>query len=69
MLEAGTLKPRGLAGTRQIPFTNGLMEMLIEFPDKFRCHSAPGMIANKIFQPGLLAGHQIYKFNTIDILE
>ena len=63
------LKPGGLAGTRKISFANNLMEMLIEFPNKFRRHSSPGMVANKIFQPALLTGHQIHKFDTIDILK
>ncbi len=27
------------------------------------------MVANKIFQLGLLTGHQIYKFQTVDILK
>jgi hypothetical protein len=44
------------------------MEMPVKLPNKFRRHSASGMIANKIFQTGLLAGHQVYKFDAIDIL-
>ncbi len=63
------LKPGGLAGTRKIIFADNLMEMLVELTNKFRRHSAPGMVADKIFQPGLLAGHQIYKFYAIDILK
>ena len=63
------LKASGLAGTRKIIFANNLMEMLVELPNKFRRHSAPGMVADKIFQPALLAGHQIYKFYAIDILK
>ena len=63
------LKPGGLAGTRKIPFASNLMEMLVELPNKFRRHSASGMVADKIFQPALLAGHQIYKFYAIDILK
>lgn len=63
------LKPGGLAGTRKIPFASNLMEMLVELPNKFRRHSASGMVADKIFQPAFLAGHQIYKFYAIDILK
>jgi len=63
------LKPGGLAGTRKIPFAGNLMEMPVELPNKFRCHSASGMVANKIFQPDILTGHQVNKFDTIDILK
>ena len=63
------LKPGGLAGTRKISFANNLMEMLIELPNKFRRHSAPGVVTNKIFQLALLTGHQIYKLDTIDVLK
>ena len=45
------------------------MEVLVELTNKFRRHSASGMVANKIFQLVLLAGHQIPKFHTIDILK
>ncbi len=62
------LKPGGLARIGEISSAENLMEMLVEFSNKFRCHSAPGMAANKIFQLVLLAGHYIYEFDTIDVL-
>lgn len=43
--------------------------MLIEFSNKVRCHSTGRMVANKIFQLGLLTGHQIDKFQTVDVLK
>jgi hypothetical protein len=51
------LKPGGLARIGEISSAKNLMEMLVELPNKFRGHSAPGMVANKIFQLVLLAGH------------
>ena len=45
------------------------MEVLIYFSDKFRCHSACRMVSNKGFQLVLLTGHQIYKFQTVDLLK
>lgn len=68
-LQGRPLKPGGLAGIRQFPFAGNLMEMPVELPNEFGRHSATGMVANKIFQLDLLAGHQIYKFDTIDILK
>ena len=64
-----SLKPGGLAGIREISFAKNLMVMLVELPNKFRRHSTPGMVANKIFQTALLAGHQIYKFDSINVLK
>jgi hypothetical protein len=58
-----------LTGIPKILFAYNLMEVLVEHPNKFRRHSASGMVANKIFQLALLAGHQIYKFHTINILK
>ena len=52
-----SLRSGGLARIREISFTNNLMEMLVELPNKLRRHSAPGVVANKIFQLVLLAGH------------
>ena len=45
------------------------MDVLIEFSNKFRCHSACRIVSNKMFQLGLLTGHQIYKFQTVNILK
>lgn len=66
-LQGRPLKPDGLAGIRKILFPGNLMQMLVELPNKFGRHSASGMVANKIFQLDLLAGHQIHQFDTIDI--
>ena len=63
------LKPGVLAGTPKILFACNLMQVGVEPVNKFRCHSASGMVANKIFQPIILTGHQVNKFDTIDILK
>ena len=52
-----------------ILFVQKLMEVLVEFSNKFRCHSACRVVSNKRFQLVLLTGHQIYKFQTVDILK
>jgi hypothetical protein len=68
-LQGRSMKPGVLAGIRKILSACNLMEVGVELANKFRCHSASGMVANKIFQPVILTGHQVNKFNTIDILK
>jgi hypothetical protein len=68
-LQGGSLKPCILAGIPEILFACNFLKVGVELTNEFWRHSASGMVANKISQSVLLTGHQIYKFNSIDILK
>ncbi len=68
-LHGRPLKPEVATGIAKILFAFKLRQERVELSHKFWRHSASGMVANEIFQPGLLAGHQIHKFKAIDVLK
>ena len=64
-----SLKPEIAARIGNILFADQLVQVLIEFMQEFRRHSAAGMVANKMFQLISLTGHRINELNSINVLK
>lgn len=60
------MKPDALAAIPELFFAQSLMKKLIKLPNKLWCLASDGVFANKLFQMGFLAGHQIDKLHTIE---